>query len=276
MTLTDQKNWQQVNADYHADFAHDSHSSLQLFRESRERYKAVRIDRTLEMEEQTPAMAFGSLFHCLVLENAAFADAFAVCPNSDRRTKAGKEAWEIFCASNDGKTFCTDEDLSRAKAMREGVMRNKHARQALEAPGVNEQPVYWVDAKTGLLLKCKPDRLLESQMVVDLKTTDDISPEGFSRSVFKWSYHKQAALYCAGLFDKGMECPFLFIAVSKDAPHECVCHLLDERVLSFGRDDNESKLQELAECKKTGDFSGRWSHDIQTVELPRWYSNKVT
>lgn len=264
-----------ANDAYHADLSRDSHSSLQLFRRGRERYHAIRIAKTIEEDEPTASMIFGSLFHTYCLERDTFADHYAACEKLDKRTKEGKWKWEQFQTAHAGKTIITQDDLSTADAMFLGVMRNKHAQQLLEAEGKNEQPIFWEDA-SGLPLKCKPDRALLRRLIVDLKTTDDISPDGFGRTIFNYGYHCQAALYVDGLASamEGEEFPFVFIAVSKEPPHETAVYTLPPRAIDLGRAANRTTLVELAQCRRTGDFSGRWGGDIHECDLPRWaYAN---
>lgn len=259
-----------TNEAYHANRSHDSHSSLQLFRASRERYEAIRITSTIEEEEPTPAMLFGSLFHSYCLELDTFDDRYAACPKLDKRTKDGKYQWELFQAKHAGKTHCTVDDLDKVRAMFEGIMRNRHARQLMEAEGVNESPIFWQDI-SGLGLKCKPDRRLSRPLAVDLKTTDDVSPDGFGRTAFNFGYHAQAALYLDGIeAETGEKFDFVFIAVSKTPPHETAVYTLDERAIDLGRATNKTTLAELAGCRLTGDFSGRWANDIHTCALPPW------
>lgn len=52
----------------------------------------------------TDALIFGQLFHTLVLEPDTYAKQFAVAPEVDRRTKAGKQEWEDFLAVNHDRT----------------------------------------------------------------------------------------------------------------------------------------------------------------------------
>lgn len=256
--------------EYHASLSEDSHSSLQTFRVSVERYAAERVYRTLEREPPTPAMQLGSLLHCMVLEPESLESRYVVRPDGiDRRTKAGKEQWERFEATANGKTIVTADDINLASAMRDGIMRNPHARAALEADGISEASLRWQCQETGCPLKCRLDRLHHSGLVVDVKTTDDVSPDGWSRTLHKFSYHCQAALYTEGIHQAfGESVPFLFISVSKRPPHETCCYLLRTNALECGRQQNLRTLQELAGRRARNDWTGRWSDKIHEVDIP--------
>lgn len=271
--------WLATNEAYHADLTADSHSSLELFRDSRERYEGERITGRIKQKPPTPEMEFGTLCHSFILEHESFYDCYAVCKRTqkktstgkvDLRTTEGKEAWKAAEEENPGKVVVDPEDLLKAMAMYDGIMRNREARAAMESEGVNENPVCWTDGPTGMRLKCKPDRALKSGMVVDLKTTDDISPSGFSRTIYNMGHHRQAALYIAGLFASGQECPFLFIAVSRTPPHETACHTLVTRAIDLGTKENRETLRDLSTCRLLGDFTGQWSSSIHEVDLPQY------
>ena len=53
--------------------------------------------------EDTKAMQLGRAVHAAILTPTAYKRDFAVTPDIDRRTKAGKEAYEAFCAEAEGK-----------------------------------------------------------------------------------------------------------------------------------------------------------------------------
>ena len=66
-------------------------------------------------QPQTPALAFGSFLHKLVLEPETLWDEYCIAPNVDRRTKSGKKAFEVFASENAGKTVMTEYEVSVAK-----------------------------------------------------------------------------------------------------------------------------------------------------------------
>ena len=65
-------------------------------------------------EPQSPAFAFGSMVHKLLLEPETFDEEYAVAPEVDKRTKAGKEAWAAFCASAGEKAVVSIDDYGKA------------------------------------------------------------------------------------------------------------------------------------------------------------------
>lgn len=53
--------------------------------------------------EQSKALLFGIALHSYVLEPEKFKEEYAIIPNCDKRTKAGKETYRQFLAENEGK-----------------------------------------------------------------------------------------------------------------------------------------------------------------------------
>ncbi len=259
------------NEAYHGSTDADSNSSLNLFRKSRERYAAIRVYKTLQPDPPTPAMAFGTAFGYFLMEPEKFAQRYVVEQKFDRRTTKGKEGSAAFAEANAGRWLISAEDMILLADMSAGVLRNPKARAALEAPGRVECSVTWTDPDTGLPLKCRPDKLLNNGLIWDLKTTVDSSPEAFARTCVNFGYHRQAALYLDGVWQElQADGPFLFVAVSKEPPHETVCLTLDAEALALGRKQNATALRELAECKRSGNWAGKWRDKIIETSLPRY------
>ena len=262
--------------DYHADLTRDSHSSLQLFRASVERYAAIRIHKTMLPDASKPAMVFGSAFHCLLLEPEKFTEQYILEPKFDKRTTIGKEAHAAWLQEHGSKEVLSVEAWAMLPAMVAGVMRNRYARSAIEGSGSIEEPVEWTDDVSGLRLKCKPDIRLANGLIIDVKTTNDIDPEAWSRTVATFGYHRQAALYLDGCWQVHQaDGPFVHIAVSKEPPHECAVYEVGSESLAIGRSENADTLAELMMRRDSGDWSGRWSADVTTVNLPTWYMRKA-
>lgn len=261
--------------DYHRDYSRDSNSSLKLFRESVERYAAIRVHGSMEPDLPTPAMELGTQLHTLVLEGVeALQDQYAIGgPVNPKTGKPYGDDTKAFAEwfQDQGKARGMSADRFKfLAAMRDGVMRNAFARQVIEAPGSVEYRIDWDDAATGLPLKLRADKVTNRGLIGDLKTTDDITPDAFGRSVFNFEYHCQAALYLAGAQTQGIGGPFVFVVVSKTPPHECATYVLDPVSLHIGEQVNDKTLAELLIRRQSGDWSGRWSQDLYTVSLPAW------
>lgn len=193
-----------------------------------------------------------------------------------------------WMANNSSRQVLTQEEWDQLHRMRDAVMAHPAARALLTGvPGVAERSVYWREPVTGLLCRCRPDFWRQDGVVVDLKTCEDASPEGFARSISKWRYHVQAPYYMDGIatmqtqangvpeYAKAKPRAFVFLAVEKSA---CVVegealgvavYVLDNESMSLGRQEYQRDLQAIADCKSSGKFPG-YDPTIQPISLPAW------
>ncbi len=257
---------------YHSNFSRDSHSSLQLFRRSVTEYAAIRIFRTQRPEASSPELLLGSAVHCAFLEPAELPKRYSVAPKCDRRTKDGKSAWTNHMAEANGRDVITAQQMTDMAGMAAGIRANPKAYQAMTVPAVCEEPIFWTDDDTGLPLKCMPDRLIDGDLIVDLKTTSDgVDPETVGKTIARFGYHRQAAFYLDGLkAATGVEGTFLWVFVLSSPPYSSVVVKLGDDDIEQGRHENRATLRELAERKRENNWQEAWFDKIVEVSLPRW------
>ena len=254
------------NADYHAHPA-ISKSHLDQLARSPAHYWARYLDPNRVPPEPTAAMLLGSALHTAVLEPHLWDVQYAVAPEGiDRRYKVGKEAWAAFEAEAQGKAVLTAEDGARIRRMADAVHQHPASSFLLDLPGVCEASYFWTDEETGLECKCRPDwHSADRRLVVDVKTTEDASPDGFARSVAKWRYHVQAAWYQRPL---GAE-QFLFVCVEKEPPYLVAVYAVTEAMFAAGARVADRDLARLAECRAADRWPG-YADTIQPIDLPKW------
>lgn len=175
--------------------------------------------------------------------------------------------------NNGHRTVLSADEWDQLHAMRASVMAHPKAAALLSRPGRAEQSVYWVDQVTGVLCRCRPDFLTDDDIVVDLKTTEDASPEEFARSCANYRYHVQHPFYLDGLSAIGRRPrAFVFIAVEKKAPYAVGVYVLREEDVELGRLQYIADVQTYAECQRTGVYPA-YSEKIESLALPGWYAN---
>jgi exodeoxyribonuclease VIII len=219
--------------------------------------------------EPTPAMLAGTLAHCVILEPDAFPIRYVVKPDGmDYRTKDGK-AWR------DAQTgeVITLEQYDTAQAQRAAVLAVPEVAHALSS-GEAELSIFWDDQISGERCKARLDwlhRLPDGRVIVlDLKTCSDASPAEFGRSVWNWGYHRQAALYSAGVEARGLEvAAFLFVAVTNAYPFIAVPYLLDDQAQQKGKDEVRALIDAFAQCKAQSKWPA-YGDGVQTLSLPAW------
>lgn len=261
---------QMTNTEYHANSA-ISKSDLDLINRSPAYYRYVKKNP----KEQTLAMLLGSVFHKLVLEPETFTAEYAVCPAVDRRTKAGKEVYQAFVNSlNDGVEVITDDAYKTAHSMAAAVKSHPIANKLLQG-GQAESSWFWEE--NGVKCKCRPDYLrADIKCVIDLKTTQNASPESFMKAAYDYRYHVQAAWYLRGLRACGINAEnFIFIAVEKDSPYTVCVYAADELMIELGNSEADKNLNTLCECMKSGNWYGyEETPIIHSLSLPDWVSKK--
>jgi hypothetical protein len=260
---------------YHTDYdSGDSHSSLELFRESPAKYAAIRVHRTMNADPPTPAMKVGSALHALLFEYDSECK-FAVARKLPPKSRAA--LWVDPLKAQHAKTSLTQAQANLLWGMFVAIANEPDAWNLLvEQDGLNERIFTGLDATGKPILKCKPDRLLKNGLVVDLKTVDGpVDPSSWSRCLAKWGYHRQAAFYLDVLELAGQKADkFIFVAVSKDPPHEIGIYLIDEESVEQGRRENKELLERLAECRRTGIWKHEWQGKVLTAGVPRWALDK--
>ena len=256
---------------YNADLATVRNTTKEIFRRSRKAYHDLCIAKTVRWPEPTDALLLGIWTHLAVLEPDSWLREFVIAPKCDRRTTAGKQAYAAFCQEAEGKTVITAEQAAEVTALREAVMANRMARHFIEADGKHEHSVKWTDPQTGLLCKCRDDKLLASGQILDLKTTrDGISPLEFAKTAANLGYQRNADFYVGGHHEAfGERMPYLFLVVSKKT-FECACYELDDAAMALGNKQNARTLGDLARCHETGNWLSEHETQITTLSLPRW------
>jgi hypothetical protein len=197
-------------------------------------------------DEPTPAMQFGSAFHAAVLEAEKY--------------KPGKMS-----------TAKGRDDHAKIAGMVAAVKAHPIAGPLL-AHGKPEVTIRWKSPE-GLECKARIDSLSVGLAAAsDLKSCVDASADEFGKSVARYGYDMQAAMYLEGLHCVGVEIPdFVFLAVEKSPPYLVGAYRLDEDWLARGSRRLRRAMRTLAECLATDKWPGL-SSGITTLSPPRWAS----
>ena len=247
-----------TNNEYHKKTKYISKSLLDLVHKSPAHYFAY-ING--EPQEPTPAMIFGSLVHSVVFNQGDY----AVLPECDRRTKEGKAIYEQFMQENSEKIIVTADQYEQALKIKEAVYRHPKTATLL-SQGQAEIPVF--GEIEGIPAKCKVDFLnTKYNIIIDLKTTQSAAPSEFSKSIWNYRYHVQAAFY----LDITQAKRFFFIAVDKESPHNVEIYELDEEAIERGRQEYKQDIETLKRCQESGIYNG-YTEDqsIHIISLPAW------
>lgn len=274
------------NEEYHGITSHVGSSMLTTFRQSRRRYEAMYEAQTLQPKPPTKAMDFGTAVHSLILQPNDFKDVVTEIPTSAlhksgaRRNNAGQKNWTDFLADNPNTILLTADEAKKARKMRDSAFANPMAGALLKADGGVEASIFWTCQQTGIQRKCRPDKWINKRnMIVDIKTTVDASPEGFGRQVAKFDYHVKAPFYVHGFEEYtgvgGYE--LVFIAIENEAPFRTAVYglggfneMFQTTPYQFGESLVWRGLEDLARCREAEDFSETNENVVTDLQLPQY------
>ena len=212
----------------------------------------------------TPSMVFGTVVHGLVLEPKR-QDIYTVA-REDARTKAGKE--ERAALKEAGLPIITAKDEIRALRVRDAVLNHPLAFDFLSKAPTREAAFFW-NGHLNVPHKAKIDAL-GSNIIVDIKTTQNADPIEFTRTIFNLRYHCQAAQYQTA-FEReyGTTPRFIFIAVEVEGPFNVSIFELDNAALDEGRRLMRRAAALYKACMESGEWPG-YPPMIHEARLPPW------
>lgn len=189
-------------------------------------------------QEESLNLTFGTAVHFAVLEccengifnREKFYSAYAIAPEVNKRTTAGKEVLKAFTTANAGKTILERKDFELILAMLESVLRTKSASAYLGCAEFVDDVQIFHEVKCswkyrnihGDVIHCRArmDTLVINKdasrvWIGDLKTTISAQSESFAKSVVQFGYGWQAGFYLLPFFELGICADFWAVAVEK-------------------------------------------------------------
>lgn len=232
----------------------------------------------------TDAMQFGTVCHTGVLEPHCLGPRVCVLPADPPRrpTKAQINAkrpspetmdaiawWQEFDAAAAGKIVMAMDEFQRATKCISAVLAHPAASKLLDG-AVVERSLFWSDGEYKVPCKARFDAM-NLGGVIDVKSTQDASPEGFARQAANLLYHVQAAHYCSAaehVLDASPEF-FAFICVESEPPHAVAVYTLPPVAIRAGARLMDEALARYRDALAGGTWPG-YSETINPLELPRW------
>jgi len=263
-----------TNDEYHAGPG-VSNSHLKEIARSPLHYWEKYINPEREAQPQSSALIVGSGAHSAVLEPDLFPTEYCAAPKVDRRTKGGKAEYAAFEAENLGKTILSADEYDLCLRLRDAVHGDAAASQLLSS-GIAERSAFTTESQTGELIKCRSDFLCHGHpLIVDLKTADDASPQGFARAAVNYGYYRQAPWYADILQDiTGEPHHFAFVVVEKARPHAVAVYFVEPEDMDIGRRENRRLLYLIAACRAENRWPG-YATEPMPLELPHWFRRQA-
>lgn len=263
----------ETNKEYHSDLTAISKSQLAKMSVCPKYFKHC-LDNP---QMPTTDLIIGSAFHKLVLEPETFGKEFVVMPMIDKRTKLGKEAYEQFLLSSEGREIITEEQYNTISNMATAVLENCLA-TALTTGNI-ETSLYGIDELTGEHIKTRPDcyQMIDNRLVItDLKSCVSAMQGDFTRDCVKYSYDLQAYMYSYNA-SKVLDIPmdkidFVFIAVEKKPPYLLNIFKASKDILERGEMLYREYIGMYHEAKTTNNWWGYNGKEniINDLSLPTY------
>lgn len=287
--------------DYHANKTHVSATQIKYSKTSLKHfdwYCSGKLDKP-----QTSAMGFGNAFELALLsENKEFLERVAVRPEQDWIDAANeaqiKEKGKPFDKPRSSGIYSTlaaeFEEKNKGKyhiqetgpesfEVIEEMLSSCYQDTIIQTLIKNTEyqlSLFWTDPDTGVKLKTRPDICKRKKnVIVNLKTTLDGSPQGFSKDANKYDYFLQAAIEIRGCLATGvLESldKYYWLVVEKVAPFNATIYEFAELDIAAVMDNLDFLLNKIAKARAESKWPGYSDradnpYGVLTANIPLWY-----
>lgn len=238
-----------------------------------------------EPEKKTPALQLGTAIHTAILEPHMLEQRVIIGLDVERRSNADKLAWADFEEEHKGKIILKRAEHAHVIGIRDafhahpvapGLLTFGRAEQSIFA---RESDVETIDNDTGEitggpgpLIKCQPDFMRdEGDYIVDVKSTQDASPEGFAKSVLNYRYLVQAAWYFRVMDAAfgGHHERWVWIAFEPEPPYAIGIYWAEPEDLARAAISADRDYQRILEGKRLSQYPD-YGATPQALVLPAW------
>ena len=255
------------NDEYQAHKGSVSNSQLKMVARSPAHFKSP-PERT-----ETRNKVLGSALHMACLEPAIFYKTYVLLRNAkDRTTSEYKEAKK----EHGEELVLVSSECAKVEGIMDSLYKNPAIRSLLELPGYNELSGFSIDPESGVMCRHRFDKLTNSGVAIDIKTTIDARHDVFSKSIFAYGYHIQNAFYSdqfnwiTGDFLQD----FIFIAIESESPYAAKLYRVDEDSLLIGKDAYRKALDAYAYCLSMDEWPAYEDQEIEEIGIPSWAIKK--
>lgn len=288
--------------DYHENKTHISSTQIKYAKTSLKHFEWYCNGKLTK--EQTSAMGFGNAFELALLsENSEYLQRVAIRPEQDwidaaneaqiietgkpfekpRSSKIYTALSKEFDELNKGKyhiqetgpeSFETIENMLTS-CYQDSIIQNliKNIEYQLS--------LFWTDPETGVKLKTRPDICKRKKnVIVNLKTTLDGSPQGFSKDANKFDYFLQACIEIRGCLATGVIDKldkYYWLVVEKVAPYNATIYEFAELDIAAVMDNLDFLLMKIAKARQESKWPGYSDradnqYGVLTAKIPMWYN----
>lgn len=288
--------------EYHANTSHISATSIKQAKVSLKHFDWHR--RGILPKKEGVHMDYGNAFELALLDKVGFASEVAIEQTqawiekaNSERLKDGKEPYKQvkssgiyqaeqskFYAQNEGKYKILDvgpQSYEYVERMLESCYQDAVIQKLIS--GIEYQlSLFWTDEKTGLNLKTRPDICrVKQNVIVNLKTAVDGSPQAFGKDLAKYDYPIQAAIEIMGVLRTGLMPAidkYFWLVVEKEPPFNATIYEFTESDIAYAFDELDYLLNKIATAEKENKWPGYSDradnrHGILEARIPLWYKS---
>lgn len=179
--------------------------------------------------------------------------------------------WKDFDAMAGTRLVLEPDDARRIKGMLAAVRAHGGARRLL-AQGRAEVSMLWTDARYQVPCKARFDFLRPDGGIVDVKTTNDASPDAFARTCASFEYPLQTAAYFSGCEHEMHATPpfWAWLVVERDEPYGVATYVAQADAILAGARKWDAALARYRDALDTGAWPA-YPQTIEPLQMPRWY-----
>lgn len=211
-------------------------------------------------EKPSDALDFGTLVHLLVLQPELASKDLAVFPGiAERKTAAGRTAFDQFAQANGGKLVVDEPTFAQGRRVAQRVLDAGYKGRRLQRfieESIPEASIYFTEPSTGLRMRIRMDAY-HPEITFDLKTTRFAQPRAFMRDAIDKDYDLQSYMYSLGrcLYEGATTAkPFVFVTAENTAPYSVSTFEAGQTFMGNGA----NKFQACAAAFKACTESGYW------------------
>lgn len=257
---------------YHERSDRMNHSLLKHIKKSPKHFL---YELTKEKEQEKDHFRFGRAAHLAILEPEEFRNRFLVMPNfGPLQSKTNREEKIKWLSEQDkDSVVLTEEEMSKLTEMIREISKTTGD---LLKNGRAEKTILFTDPDTMIKCKCRPDLITKYEhgpLLIDFKTTRDITPGIFANDIVNYSYANQMSFYAdavSSLIGEKVDCAI--VAVEKEPPFDVAVYILNEDDIEMGRQWNKWALMTYKTCFTSGKWPGKSSapSELRLSEKTKW------
>lgn len=282
--------------DYHDDKTHISATSIKHVKKSLSLWKWMQS----HPQERKLHFDFGNAFEVALLDKANFDKTVAIMHTqawidkanegrekpyaSPKQSKIYQSKEAEFIEQNAGKYLIPDVGPQSFEHM-EYMLESCHKDAVIQKLISNTEyqvSLFWMDHESGINLKTRPDICKRKKnVIVNLKTTTDGSPQEFSRELANYDYPLQAAIEIRGCIECGLMPQvdnYFWIVVEKVPPFNATLYEFDKSDQLSSLDELDFLLKKIERARDENLYPGYSDrsdnqYGILTANIPLWYKS---